>query len=851
MKKIITLTAALLVAIGAAAVPAKPVKRILTLTDGTTITATLRGDENLHYYVTDDGRALTECPDGTFQFADEQTLRTTWEKRLNRRNSLRLARHQQMRTSTGPRREFGVPGRIVGEKRGLVILVNFSSGKSMKHTRQEFDDQFNKKGYSKNGHIGSVRDYFYKQSYEQLTIDFDVVGPYTLAHDMQYYGRNASFTETSQGMIKFNGWSTNGDDVNAFEMIYEACKAADPEVNFADYDWDNDGKVDQVYVIYAGYGEAQGAPSNTIWPHEYELSMAAYYTGLPTDYPDLSTFADLHLDGVQIDTYACSNELNGTSGTIMDGIGTACHEFTHCLGLPDFYDVSYGGNFGMGAWDLMDSGSYNDDGNVPAAYTAYERWFSGWLEPLELDGPATVTAMPAITDQPVCYVIYNEANRNEYYLLQNIQQTSWNKYAAGHGLLVQHIFYDKDVWQANEPNTTGYNTTSGNQFQRCTIIPADNRLNSSSLSGDPYPYGTNNTLSKSSSPSASLYVKNSDGTKYMNHPITEIAETNGLISFLADGGAQIEAPTAYDVEPEDIDESGFVASWSKVENAETYTIELSQVEQPDQPDESPLLFSEDFSGFQVVTNGNSELSSELDKYMHMAGWTGSKVFSGYGTGGSGGVKLASGSAAGKLASPQLDAPTSGNVTLYAEGKAYGNDDMNFTVSILTGTSVNAKQTFTSSPMLITASVEGPYTLLFETPKGNRIYLYTVKTADGTYTQNDMANMTADGATLEPIVTVLRTVTDVTDSYYYFSDLESGHYMFRVKAIDAEGNESKWSNTIEVDITAIPTGIQSVNGQSVNGQLYDLCGRRLSTLNAQHSTLPKGLYIINGKKVLVK
>ncbi|MBQ3781181.1 MAG: M6 family metalloprotease domain-containing protein [Bacteroidaceae bacterium] len=854
MKKIITLTAALLVALSAAAIPAKPVKRTLTLTDGTTITATLRGDENLHYYVTDDGRALTECSDGTFQFADEQAIRTTWQQRLNRRNSLRLARHQHMRTSTGPRREFGVPGRIVGEKRGLVILVNFN-GKSMKHTRQEFDDQFNQTGYSKNSHIGSVRDYFYKQSYEQLTIDFDVVGPYTLAHNMEYYGRNASFTVTSQGMIKFNGWSTNGDDVNAFEMVYEACKAADPEVDFADYDWDGNGKVDQVYVIYAGYGEAQGASSNTIWPHEYELSMAALYTGMPDGYPDLSTFANLRLDGVQIDTYACSNELNGTSGTTMDGIGTACHEFTHCLGLPDFYDVSYNGNFGMGEWDLMDSGSYNNDGNVPAAYTAYERWFSGWLEPIVIDGPATVNAMPAITDQPVCYVIYNEANRNEYYLLQNIQQTSWNKYAPGHGMLVQHIFYDKDVWQANEPNSTGYSTTSGNQYQRCTIIPADNRLNSYSLSGDTYPNGTNNSLSRNSTPAASLYVKNSDGTKYMNHPITEIAETNGLISFLADGGAQIEAPTAYEVEPEDIDESGFVASWSKVENAKTYTLELSQVEQPDQPDQSPLLFSEDFSGLQAVTSGTIDIAANLDNYLSMPGWTGSKVFSGYGSGGSGGAKLASATSPGRLQTPQLDAPASGTLTVYADGKIYGTDAMNLTVSIVTDAGVVASQTFTSGPMYLTADVTAPYSILFETPKATRYYLYTVKTADGHYTQNDMATMTDDVTTFEPVVTLIRTVTDVTDCYYYFADLDNGKYTFRVQAIDAEGNESEWSNSVEV-LLEPATAIQCLPSLTDDATVavYTLSGLRVKTAAdaaTWHLGLPRGTYILRSANATVK
>ena len=852
MKKIFTLLAVLFVTLNAAAVPAKPIKRTITLADGSTVTATLRGDENFHFYVTDDGRALTVRPDGLYQFTDEQTITHNWQKRTHLRNLHRLIPNQKLRTSSGPHREFGVPGKIVGQKKGIVILVNFNeSGKTMKHTQSEFNNQFNQVGYSKNSHIGSVRDYFLKQSYEQLTIDFDVVGPYKLAHNMSYYGRNASFVEnTETGMIEFDDWNNNGDDINAFEMIYEACKAADKDVNFKDYDWDGDGEVEQVYVIYAGYGEAQGAPSNTIWPHEYELDQALYYTGLPDTYPDLSTFANLHLDGVKINTYACSNELNGTSGSVMDGIGTACHEFTHCLGIPDFYDIAYR-NFGMGGWDLMDSGSYNCDGNVPAAYTAYERWFSGWLEPVELDGPATITNMPAITDEPVCYVMYNAANRNEYYLLQNIQQTSWNKYAEGHGMLVQHIFYDKAIWQANEPNCTS--GTSGNKYQRCTIIPADNKLSSNNLSGDPFPNGTKNELTDSSTPKASLYVNNSNGQKLMHHPITEIAETKGLISFLVDGGLKIETPEAYEVEPEDISEGAFVAMWSKCDHADSYTIELSQIVQPDQPDESPLILYENFSGVKSVTSGNTDISGDLDKYLNLPGWTGSKLFSGALTGGSSGLKFASSSAAGTLQSPQFDAPSSGMVTVYAEGKPYGSDAMNFTITILTSDGTSVSQTFTSSPMCLTASVEGPYSILFETPKGNRYYHYTIKTANGRYTENDMATMTADASTLGPIATVIRTVTDVKETFYYFDDLDMGTYSFRVKAIDAEGNESEWSNTIEVEISTA-TGISSMNNEQLrihNDEVYDLTGRKLSTLNSQHSTLPKGIYLVNGKKVLVK
>ena len=58
---------------------------------------------------------------------------------------------------------------------------------------------------------------------------------------------------------------------------------------------------------------------------EWELSD-------PTNYG-----RSVKLDGVTVDTYACGSELMGISGKTLDGIGTMCHEYSHCLGLPDFY----------------------------------------------------------------------------------------------------------------------------------------------------------------------------------------------------------------------------------------------------------------------------------------------------------------------------------------------------------------------------------------------------------------------------------------------------------------------------------------------------------------------------------
>ena len=357
-------------------------------------------------------------------------------------NTLRLTRS----ASKSAKRSLGESQILKGEKKGLVILVNFANKiMSMSNANEVFDAMFNEIGYDRNDAVGSVHDYFYDQSYGQFNLTFDVVGPVTVSNNYGYYGSN--------------GTSLNGGDIKADEMIVEACKLADEQINFADYDWDGDGEVEQVYVIYAGYGEASGGPKNTIWPHESHL-----------EYQESGV---LTLDGVTINTYACSCELTGGSGTTLNGIGTACHEFSHCLGLPDLYDTGYSGGFGMSYWDIMSSGSHcgpNGHGEVPTGYSAYERQFAGWLELKELDSPCVINDMPSISEEPIAYAIYNDNHRDEYFLLENRQNVKWFSYTGTyedcHGLLVTHVDYSETAWKNNKVN-------SSTKHQRMTIIPAD------------------------------------------------------------------------------------------------------------------------------------------------------------------------------------------------------------------------------------------------------------------------------------------------------------------------------------------------------------------------------------------
>lgn len=414
-------------------------------------------------------------------------------------------------------RKVGSVGSISGDKKGIIILVNFTD-KSFAASQSDFYNLANTVNYNSGNYKGSMYDYFYAQSEGQFRLTFDVVGPYTLSHNCAYYGGNDS----------------SGDDLRPGNMVKEAVQLANADVNFANYDWDNDGYVDQVYVVYAGKGEADGGDDDTIWPHEWELSSA--------------TGSYITLDGKKINTYACGGEQNGGTGATA-GIGTMCHEFSHCLGYPDFYDTDYSGGQGMFEWDLMDSGSYNDDGYRPAGYTSYERWVAGWKEPVELKTTQNIADMaPLQNTGSNTYIIYNNGNSDEYFLLENRQKVGWDAALPGAGLLILHVDYSSSAWENNQPNDDP-------SHQRMTWIPADNQYQytiyqetkyytEAGAKNDPFPYGNVNAFNKNTTPAAKFYNKNSDNTYYLDSSVENITQnSNGTISFNFVGISNVATPT--------------------------------------------------------------------------------------------------------------------------------------------------------------------------------------------------------------------------------------------------------------------------------------------------------------------
>jgi len=417
---------------------------------------------------------------------------------------MRPVQHEHHRDMHPGMRRSQQVGKYVGERRQLVVLATFSDKDfSADDPVALWGNIFNAVDYSEAPFVGSVHDYFYAQSYGQLSLTFDLlhltVGPLTRYH------------------------STSLNDENSQFLIFDiADQLATIDIDWPAYDWDGDGNIDQLLVIYAGKGQNAGGGSNTIWPHQWWLSEHVDPATGETCQPRQVTAADGST--YIIDSYCVVQELD--SDNSYGTFGTICHEYTHCFGFPDFYN----GSSYVSSWDLMDYGNNNGGGYRPCGYSAHERWLMGWLTPVELSEPATVSGMAALADEPQAYLIRNDGYADEYYIVENRQRTGWDAGLPGSGIVVFHIDYDNEAWTGITymPNTATH--------QRYIIVAANNRFYTSYRSGWSYPYETNDCLTDTSTPAATLLNDNSDGTRLMHKPLTAMKVDGALASFDFMGG---------------------------------------------------------------------------------------------------------------------------------------------------------------------------------------------------------------------------------------------------------------------------------------------------------------------------
>lgn len=501
MKRILLLTIAVTMCCSMLkAAPAKPVPFTHTQSDGTAVTLMMRGGERNHSLMTLDGLTVQRAVNGDYCYAVGGAVSDVLAHDEGRRGIEEMAfvsayRNQmalQVNIRRSPRREESndnpqVP--TTGSPRIPIILVNYSDVKFIDaNPVATFENQFNEKEYS------SLH-YFQDQSRGLFSPQFDILGPVELPQSRAYYGNN----------VRRYGQEV---DEELGTMIYDACTGL-TDVNFSDYDNDGDGYVDVVVVLYAGVGEAQAwrYVPESVWPCQWDMQEALAW--------NCSTTGPFQLNGVTINKFAVFNELDGSNdnSTRIDGVGTFCHEFGHCLGLPDFYDTE-GYSYGMSNWDIMDNGCYLNNGHRPAGYTSYERHFMGWMD---LVAPKLNThyALEPLNAGGDAVKVVNDANPDEYYLLEYRVKSGWDEYLPAEGIMILHVDYDKNAWDNNTPNNV-------DNHPRMTLIPADNLLTGSSNRTDLWPQGALDSLTNNSVPAAAVYTGG-----YMNKPITGMTVDSG------------------------------------------------------------------------------------------------------------------------------------------------------------------------------------------------------------------------------------------------------------------------------------------------------------------------------------
>ena len=551
MKRILISAVLSLCAAMTFAIPAKKSWKVVSQSDGTTIKVSQAGDEHLHYYITEDNVPIYKAADNRYCYltiengklhnsgvlAHESAARSAKELQvMNTIHDLAPIARQMAAKKRSAAKRCVRPDRLPskddisvfkGSKKALVILAAFSDKSFSKGDDaivKFYDEVLNQEGYSQNGAAGSVHDYFKDMSRGEFDLTFDIVGPVKVSKSATYYGGPSPIM---------------GGTDHIGEFITEAIKKADEkcDIDWKKYDWDDDGEVEQVFVLYAGYGQATGGPTGTIWPNAWTLDEALQNS---------DGNGGFSIDGVFINQYACSNELYLDSGTVPMGLGVFCHEFSHCMGLPDMYDTNYGSTPTMGDWDLLAGGSYNGPQGIgwcPAGWTSYERAYAGWLELTELKAGDIIKGMTSLEEADgKAYVIYNDNHKDEYYLLENHKGMGWDKYTPENGLLIIHVDYDKDLFDNNIVNSKGEFTPAEGYdryftndhprmapFSRVRSIQNDTYFYTYPMDA---PRGVVDSLTDTSKPAAELYNALADGSKLMGKPVYNIEkDDDGNISF--------------------------------------------------------------------------------------------------------------------------------------------------------------------------------------------------------------------------------------------------------------------------------------------------------------------------------
>lgn len=472
------------------AVKASPEPVRVEQPDGTVIEIIQYGDESSHYATTIDGHLLRLNAKGVFEIAPagstvKQVASTTKRgMRSNRRLAMETRSETLSREAKYRYSASAFP--TIGEPHSLVFLVEYPDVRfTVENPQEYFNDFLNGEDFNRNGATGSSRQYFIENSMGAFSPTFDVYGPVMLKNNRKYYG--------------------GGNEDNAYQMVVEAVEALDEEIDFSQYDHNDDGFVDSVYVIYAHKGQADSGVAESVWPYSWEL---------------VEEGVELIADGVQFNTYGVSNELNPKG--VPTGIGTFTHEFGHVLGLPDLYNTESVGDITTpGEWSVMDNGNYNNDNRTPPYFSSFERYSLGWLQPEEVLKSGEYR-LPNIASSNKAYIMTTEENPDEFFIFEyRNTETGWDQYLPSHGMLVWHIDFDQEAWDENRPN-------NNRNHQRVFLVRADGFADRTTYVSDPFPGVLRKTeISRTTSPGLVSWA----GSFLKVSEISGITEGNDGVDF--------------------------------------------------------------------------------------------------------------------------------------------------------------------------------------------------------------------------------------------------------------------------------------------------------------------------------
>ena len=495
--------------------------------DGSGVTIRLVGDEYLHYNITLDGYSLVRRDDGAYVYAQmneagqleatDLLAHDAVERTMKERDYLeKVGRlmpqpteqmRQMLRLNRAARAPMFSQDRAArydySQFRGLVILVEYNDCSFRYDDYADImEDMINADDYMgddrtnfySSGYVrctGSIRDYYRDNSEGMFVPTFDVVGPVQVNRS-QYYA--------------------NGTQ-NSVQLMIDACAAADSQVDFSDYDVNNDGTVDMIYFIFAGLGSyIQGNDSRLLWPHQYDISYSR----------------TIRKDGVKLGRYACSNELFGsTDWSVLEGIGTMCHEFSHVLGLPDFYDANYeedGECVTPDTWSIMAGGADLNYGRTPCGFSLFERYALGFATPQVIDAAGSYS-LEALHSSNTGYRLNTQVNK-EFFFIENRQKTKWDAALPGHGMLIFRVDSTSNaVWNYNTVNNNSNHPYY--ELLRAGGVRSNANSVSAGSASDPFP-GTRNVTAINNETSPNL--KTWSG-KLSNLAFRNIRESGGVITF--------------------------------------------------------------------------------------------------------------------------------------------------------------------------------------------------------------------------------------------------------------------------------------------------------------------------------